>query len=265
MKAILLGAGTGTRLRPLTERIPKCLVPLRGKPLLEHQLQTLTDCGINQVALVTGYKAGSLNAYGLPTYHNPKFETTNMVTSLFCAKAEFNSDILIAYTDIVYEPRILQALLQSKAPISVAIDEGWRDLWSLRMPNPLLDAETLKLNSQGDIVELGKKPGSYGDIQGQYMGLIKISRETLPHLVRFYESLSPFNSYDGKPKDQMFMTTLLQLVIEKLSPVKAVKVNHGWLEVDTLDDLQKYEALPNDNALFSFKSSVGSTSHPQTA
>jgi L-glutamine-phosphate cytidylyltransferase len=264
MKAILLGAGTGTRLRPLTELVPKCLVPLRGKPLLEHQLQTLSACGVDKVSLVTGYRDNALKAYGLPSYHNPKFETTNMVASLFCAKAEFDSDLLVAYTDIVYEPRVLEPLLASTAPVAVAIDEGWLDLWKLRMQNPLEDAETLRLNSQGNIVELGKKPRGYDEIQGQYIGLVKFGRSFLPHLLRFYESLSPWATYDGKSKDQMFMTTLLQLIIDKLSPVHAVKVNHGWLEVDTLEDLRKYEALPHESALFSFTSPDVGGKRPQT-
>src|SRR4051812_32120303 len=118
MKAILLAAGEGNRLRPHTADRPKCLVPLWGRPLLDYALHCLRSCGVEEIAIVTGHQADRLERYGLETFHNEHFATTNMVASLFKAACLFDGsqDLLIAYTDILYTPHVLRALLESKAP-----------------------------------------------------------------------------------------------------------------------------------------------------
>ena len=89
MRAVLLAAGEGSRLRPHTLERPKCLVELGGRSLLDHQLAVLRDREIHDVHIVTGYRSHQLEAYGYPTFHNPDFDKTNMVTSLMCA-ADFH-------------------------------------------------------------------------------------------------------------------------------------------------------------------------------
>ena len=91
----------------------------------------------------------------------------------------------ILFLTIMY----LQSILKSEADISVVIDKDWRKYWSARMENPLEDAETLKINEEGTIKELGKKPTSYDEIEGQYIGLIKIKQSMLPKFKDYYKGL----------------------------------------------------------------------------
>jgi choline kinase len=226
------------------------LVPLRGKPLLEYQLGTLKACGVNEIVLVTGYKKEALASYNIRCYENARFDSTNMVYSLFCAEPEFNDDLIICYGDIVFEPRVLQALLACDSEFAVVVDKGWQKLWELRMEDPVADAESLKINSLGNITNIGQKVTSTAVIEGQYIGLIKISHACLSQIRRFYHELDTKVSYDGRSFEQMFMTTLIQRLIDSGVPVKAVCVEHGWLEVDTLSDLEAYESLAAGNALF---------------
>ena len=102
-KAIILAAGQGTRLLPYTKDLPKCMVEICGKPLIEFQLEVLRSCGISDVNLVVGYESHKLESYGIPTYKNDNFDCTNMLYSLFCAEAAFqdDGDLIIAYGDIV--------------------------------------------------------------------------------------------------------------------------------------------------------------------
>src|SRR5450830_115957 len=143
MRVIILAAGQGTRLRPYTNDRPKCMVELLGKPLLHRQLEVLRAAGINDVALVGGYCAEGLHAEGVEVVLNPRYAQTNMVATLFCAEALMvpGQDLLIAYGDIIYEPRVLEAVLQGDAQLSVAIDRQWRRFWEIRIENPLADAE----------------------------------------------------------------------------------------------------------------------------
>jgi choline kinase len=252
LKAIILVAGTGSRLRPLTDERPKCLVPLKGTPPLEYQLRTLRGCGIEKIALVTGYKSASLAPYGLTSYQNPRFESTNMVYSLFCAEKEFDDDLVICYGDIVFEPQVLEALLASDADFSVVIDRGWRQLWELRMDDPISDAESLKVDASGNITDIGRKVSSFDEIEGQYIGLFRIKAACLAKIRAFYHGLDRKANYDGKDFENMFMTTLIRRLIDDGMSIKAVCVDHGWLEVDTLSDWQRYEALDPINPLFKF-------------
>jgi choline kinase len=150
-----------------------------------------------------------------------------------------NEDIIISYSDIIYKPSILQQLADCPDDFAVAIDDNWKKLWEVRMDNPLSDAETLKIQN-GRIIEIGKKPKSYDEIQGQYMGLIKISAKALPKIKEFYHKLDRQGTYDGKNFDNMFMTSFLQMLIDQGLPLTPVKIFGGWLEIDSVEDLEKY-------------------------
>lgn len=244
MRAIILAAGQGTRLRPLTDDRPKCLVEFCGHTILDRAVASLAAAGIDDVAVVTGYRADLIAARGLVTRHNPAFERTNMVHSLFCAEDLMaGDDLLIVYGDIVFHPRLVTALADSDAPIALAVNTRWRELWERRMDDPLADAETLKLDPDGNIVELGKRPQGYDDVEGQFTGLIRIGREALGAVRDFYHALDRSAVYDGKDFDNMYMTSFLQAIIDRLMPVRAVPVAGGWLEIDSLDDLKASEAL----------------------
>ena len=246
VKAIILAAGQGTRLRPLTDDKPKAMVELNGLPLLLRQKEILKESGVNDIFVVTGYKEEKIAYPDLKKYYNPAFASTNMVASLYCARELFNgeTDIIISYGDIVYESKVINALLDSKYNISVIVDKNWYALWEVRMEEPLSDAETLKTDKEDNIIEIGKKPESVKDIQGQYIGLIKISKEFAKKFFHLYESLDKKNTlYDGKDRDNMYMTTYLQLLINNYVKIKAVYVHNGWIEVDSLEDLSVYEDL----------------------
>lgn len=253
-RALILAAGQGTRLRPLTDDKPKCLVRLLGRSLLERQVDTLKGLSVDNIHIATGYRSDQIEALGFSTTINSRFETTNMVETLFTALPFIRQegDLIIAYGDIVYQSDNLQALLSCDDEIALMIDARWRDLWSLRLENPLDDAETLKMDEGGYVTELGKKPQSYDQIEGQYTGLIKIRSDKLAEFVAFYNQLDRGALYDGKDFDNMYMTSFLQLLIDNNWKAKAVLVNNGWLEVDSVEDLSHYEAMAEEGTLDQF-------------
>ena len=244
MKVIILAAGQGTRLRPLTDTRPKCMVELQGKPLIQHQIETLRKNGVEDIHIATGYLENKIDFENTTKHFNPKYASTNMVHTLFCAEeAMENDDLLITYGDIIFNDNVLQSILKSEADISVVVDKDWRKYWSARMENPLEDAETLKISENGTIKELGKKPTSYDDIEGQYIGLIKIKQSMLPKFKAYYKGLDKEKIYDGKDYKNMFMTSFLQMIADNLSPLKPVYIKNGWMEVDEPSDLEFYDFL----------------------
>ncbi len=250
MRAVVLAAGEGTRLRPLTDDRPKCLVELAGRSLLGWQLDALRRAGVDDVTIVTGYRSDQITL-GSRQVQNPRFDVTNMVVSLMCARNLFDGaeDVLIAYGDIVYEPRLVEALVASDAEVAVVVDREWRRLWELRMADPLSDAETLRIGENGRLLELGRKPTSYADIEGQYVGLIRVRADVAAEWPRRFDELDPTGPYDGRDRDHMFMTAFLQLLIDDGVPVHAAMVDGGWIEVDTLEDLHVYASLHDSGAL----------------
>ncbi|STQ86784.1 phosphocholine cytidylyltransferase family protein [Helicobacter muridarum] len=249
MRAIILAAGFGSRLMPLTKDMPKCMVKYKNKRLIEYQIQALIGAGITDIAIIGGYKFDVLKNYlgqAYPLlqtfYKNPKFDSTNMVTTLFCAK-EFLSkcfqdkhDIIISYSDIVYFINTVKKLSSSNKPLSIVIDRDWQNLWKERFENPLSDAETLKIND-GKIIEIGKKPNGYDEIQGQYIGLFKIGWEFLDSVINAYDGLDKEKIYDGKDYNNMYMTSFLQILIDKFNNAYPIDIHGGWCEIDSSSDL----------------------------
>lgn len=239
MKAIILAAGKGTRLRPLTDDKPKCLVELAGKPLLEHQLTTLRAGGVDDIHIVGGYRSEQLDRPGVTLHINERYAETNMVNTLFAAEAVMtgDTDLIISYGDIVYEPRVLAALKTVDAPIGLVVDREWQRYWAARMDDPLSDAETLKLTDGDRLVELGKKPQSYDEIQGQYIGLIKVRADYVEHLAEIWRAMDRDVTYDGKKYDNMYMTSFIQHLINSGVEVRAAFIKGGWAEIDCQRDL----------------------------
>eukprot|EP00002_Diphylleia_rotans_P032678 TRINITY_DN687_c0_g15_i1.p1 TRINITY_DN687_c0_g15~~TRINITY_DN687_c0_g15_i1.p1 ORF type:complete len:541 (+),score=123.22 TRINITY_DN687_c0_g15_i1:111-1733(+) len=238
VRAVLLVAGQGARLRPYTDEYPKCMVPYQGRPIIDYILSSLRASKIDDIVMIKGYREETLHRAGVRERVNPRFAETNMVGSLFSAESELETtkDVVMSYGDIVYHPSIVAKLLESTADISVIIDRKWQELWEGRMENPLSDAETLKLD--GDkIIEIGKKPKSLDEIQGQYIGLVKFSGRVLPKIRAYYHSLDRAALYDGKTFDQMYMTSFLQNIADNVLPLTAVFIDGGWTEVDSPQDL----------------------------
>jgi L-glutamine-phosphate cytidylyltransferase len=238
---IILAAGQGTRLRPLTDDRPKCLVPLQGKPLLEWQIEAAHAEGIFDITVICGYRADQLKNYPVRLVPNPRFETTNMVRSLFCARDHFGQGLVMSYGDIVYSRAVLRRVLESNEAIGVTVDEAWRSYWEERSDDPLKDAETLRIRPDGSLADIGQKPRNMDEIQAQYIGLVAFRDGGVRAMTETYDTLekdaaNPF----GGPRnlDQLYMTDLLQGLISEGRRLAAVPIRRGWVEIDNPRDLE---------------------------
>ncbi len=249
-RAIILAAGFGSRLMPLTTSSPKGMVPLCGVPLLMRQISVLRAAGIHDITIVGGYHEEALYGLGYPVVRNAEYATTNMVESLMRARhvLDGSADILMCYGDIVYESRVLDTVLNTQADIAITADLGWEKLWSARMENYASDVETFKMRD-GKIIELGKKPTDLKEVEAQYIGLVKFSAAVQSRILTFYDALDRAATYDTKSFDNMYMTSFLQGLIDAGFDVRPALITNGWLEVDTLEDHTRYEALQSEGSL----------------
>jgi len=249
LKAIILAAGEGKRLRPLTENKPKCMVELFGKNLLKWKIDVLKECGISDIIIVTGYMSEKINLKQVRFYENKLFETTNMVETLFCAREEFNDSLLIIYGDIIFEKKVLEKILKSKNEISLVTDENWKEYWKIRFEDPLDDAESLEVDQEGFVQSIGQKVKVIDEISGQYIGLIKFPKKSIQGILEFYDKMkeksktekNPLNS--NLPFEKSYMTDFLQVMINSGFKIKAIPVKNGWLELDSIEDYNIYKKL----------------------
>lgn len=237
MKAIILAAGRGSRMKDLTDDRPKCLVELRGKALLDWQLEALRAAGIKEIAIVTGYKRELLVNRGLVEFYNERWAETNMVSSLACAQEWLTREsCIVSYSDIFYDSDAVKALINCTAKLALTFDPNWLTLWKNRFDNPLIDAETFRINLDNVLIEIGSVPKSVEEVQGQYMGLLRITTDGWAEIVRIRDGLFQ------EERDVMHMTGTLQKVIDSHRlQISAIPYFGNWGEIDSADDLKVYQ------------------------
>jgi choline kinase len=238
MKAIILAAGRGSRLKGMTDERPKCLVEIFGQPLLHWQITALRKSGISDIAIVRGYRGEMLSGFGLKTFDNPVWSKTNMVMSLAAAKEWLRtSPCIVSYSDIFYATEAVESLIRSSGPIALTYALNWYDIWSRRFVDPLSDAETFRIDDSGLVEEIGKTPQTIDEIQGQYMGLMKIEPQGWAWIEEEIEGAG------REVADKMDMTNLLGRLLAKDRQIRGIPYSGLWGEVDIPSDVDVYRDM----------------------
>jgi len=225
--AIVLCAGQGTRLRPLTNDVPKCMVKYKGVRIINYCLNALsTQIEKEHITFVTGYLHNKLQMKPVKKIYSEHYASTNMLTSLFLALDD--GPVVISYSDIVYHPDIVNQLMNSKHDISVVVDHHWLKQWSQRMENPLDDVETLRFDDDGSIMEIGNKPNNLEEVEAQYIGLIKLTERGVDIFKKVATELDIEN---------MSVTPFLQELIRRGYKIHPVHIHGRWAEFDCPTDL----------------------------
>ncbi|MBE05481.1 MAG: hypothetical protein CMD67_10215 [Gammaproteobacteria bacterium] len=258
MNVIILAAGQGSRLKPLTNQKPKCLVELFGKSLLKWQLDLYQKLQINDISIVTGYLKEKIFFPNIKFFENNYYDTTNMVETLFCAREKINNSTIISYGDIIYEESVIKKLIENTDDISLIVDKNWKDYWSMRFENPISDLESLLIDSENNISSIGQKIKDINEIQGQYIGLMKFQNNGSESLKSFYDKCKSF-AKNGKNHlnsnlsfENSYMTDLLQGMIDDGYKIRAIPVSNGWLELDSYDDYIKYNTMYENKTISRF-------------
>ncbi|ALG75541.1 nucleotidyl transferase [Azospirillum thiophilum] len=237
MKAIILAAGRGSRMKAMTEDRPKCLVEIAGRSLLDCQRAALTGAGAGPLAVVRGYRGEAFEGRGLTLFDNPRWAETNMVMSLVQAAPWLSAEpCLVSYADIFYPAETVCRLMAAEGDIVISYDPDWLALWQSRFADPLADAESFLLDATGRVVDIGRKVQSLDEIQGQYMGLLKFTPAGWAQVTGYLDGLEP------AARDKLDMTGLLSRLIAAGVAIRAVPSAPGWGEVDSESDLDHYIA-----------------------
>ena len=257
MKAIILAAGQGTRLKKYTENLPKGMLEFAGKTIIERQIETYRQCGISDIIIIKGYAADKIKYDGVRYYTNEKYAETNMVESLMTARQEFDEDIIISYSDILFSEEMLKQMMHSCAKYAVAVDDNWKAYWQARYGKIDFDTESLHIDAEGNITELGLENPQLEQIDARYVGLLKFSVAGMQRAVELLERDYPLYEekawkQSGKPIRKAYMTDLLQALIEDGQSIKAERFCNGWVEFDTNEDYETACQWAQENTLDRF-------------
>lgn len=246
MKAIILAAGQGLRLRPLTEALPKCLaIVLGGRPLLEWQLQALRASGVEQITIVRGYQAEKICYPGIRYVFNPQYDRTNILGSLACAIEELVGDVIVTYADIWYDTGVVQSLLDATADVAIGVDPKWRSRYVGRDSRLVTEVESVVIGPTQQVVKIGKMTPREPGVDAEFIGMMKLTDEGCRTLRKYYAQAAA--CFCGKPFqravtfEQAYLTDLLQAMVDAGETVHCQPIEGYWCEIDTVADLRNVE------------------------
>lgn len=235
MKAIILAAGLGSRLRPITDEIPKCLVPVNGQPIINKQISNLLENGFREddIFVVGGYKAEVLEDY-LSTHFpnvnlikNVRYAETNNMYSLYLAMTEIGEEaFLLMNADVFYDSNVINGLLASDGENAIAVDK-----------TKYLEESMKICVSEDNAITHISKAISEDQHFAVSIDVYKISKEgariLMDKVKDFIEIRKDKNSWTEVALDQIFDTCVFKPYI----------INGNWVEIDNHEDLELAESL----------------------
>ena len=244
MRAIILAAGSGLRLGQHTKDVPKALLDLNGKSILERQISLLREYGVNEIFVVTGYQREKHILKDIEYIFNPRYSETEQLASMMVARTKIFDDVLVIFGDIIFDSQILQQILASNDDIAIAIDLDWKKSYNERPDNPKSLADKVLIN-QKKILRISAKLTSL-DIEnqtvGEFLGVIKLSANGSRTIIKKYEELEKSHVgrfHDANSLEKAKLADILQELIDSKIEISFIPVNGKWCEIDTPKDLER--------------------------
>lgn len=232
MKAVILAAGLGTRLRPITNEVPKCMVPVNGIRIIDKQIDNLLSNGVKEIYVVDGYKAEVLAEHlkaNFPQVHivsNPRYaETNNMYSLYLTSKYVKGEEFLLMNADVYYDSNIIAGMLQGENLSKIACDRS-----------QYLE-ESMKITSDGDKIYHISKKISEADHYAVSIDVYRISAEDSKVLFKEVE-----DTIEGRKDENSWTEVALDNIFPKTS-FKPYVIEGRWFEIDNHDDLHKAEEI----------------------
>lgn len=247
MRAIIIGAGRGSRLGHETREIPKTLVPVMGRPMLDWVLEALAAGGFQRkdVVFICGYAEHAVRER-YPDLHyvrNADWPNNNILLSLLTARELLSDGFVSTYADIVYEGAVVRRLVDSSHSIALGCDTEWRRRYANRSQHPESDAE--KLRAEGNrVVELSRKIPS-DRANGEFIGVMKLGREGARQFLGAFDAArAAFGGRvyrEGRSFEKAYLIDLLADMLEQGAEMHREDTRGGYMEIDTLEDLAQAE------------------------
>ncbi len=241
MKAIILAAGFGKRLQPITNTMPKSMVPVKGIPLIVRSMRKIKAIGVDKFIIVTGHMAGYIkeqlsdNFEGTPVEYveNSIYETTNNIYSLWLAAAPADEDVLLFECDLIYSDLLLQELNNSSADCAIVTSYFNKET---------MDGSVIEIKGEDEAINLvlKKEQGpdfDYTDMR-KTVNIYKFTKDF------WNEAFAPSLEKEVKSGNvnSYYELVLKDIMHSKKWNMKVINVPESyWCEIDDMDDLKRAE------------------------
>ena len=242
-KALIIAAGLGSRLKKHTKNLPKCMLDFGGKTLLQRQLDAYKKNSIKDISVIRGYKKEKIKYNGIKYFENTDYRNNNILNSIFYAEDFINGNLIISYSDILFDSTVVKRVLKSNHDISVVVDIDWRGYYVGRKDHPISEAENVIFNSNNEVEKIGKINTGNEEVHGEFIGMIKLNnrgteifKEHFHRLKKIYWN-KPFQR--AKIFQKAYLTDFIQELVDIGFKVHCVIIESGRKEIDTVEDYKK--------------------------
>lgn len=236
MKALILAAGYGSRLSPLTDDIPKGLVPVNGKPILLKQLENLYDNGITDITVISGYRANMVNAAVHDRFRDVNIieskdfgETNNMYSAYLAREAMAGDDFLMMNADVFMDSSVIAGLLDFQWPNAIVTDIGF-----------YLEESMKVIEEAGRLTRISKQIPAEKAL-GASIDVYRFSAEAGD---AFFRKCADYIEQKGEKK--LWSEVALDDILSEVE-FRACPLDGRWFEIDNSEDLATAERIFADD------------------
>ncbi len=238
--AIVLAATQGAEFGALTESVPKCMLDVRGQPLLRRLVSTFNDCGVRKVTVVRGFAKEAIDLAAIDTVDNDDFASTGEAASLACAADRLEGDCLVCYGDTLFRRYIVEALLEAEGDVVLAADALWRERGA-RRPEQMNDLVSCSRPFTGaylddepvDLVGIGPELAAER-VDGEWIGVVRLSGHGAALVRAELEAMRA-----DKSLGQASLPDLFARLVAGGHTVRVVYVAGHWFNVNDAFDLAR--------------------------
>lgn len=244
MKIIVIAAGSGKRLGESTKDLPKYLVKVNDKTIMDHQLNIFKKINYEKLIIIIGPYKEKFTSIEVNYVEDKNYPQHDILGSLMAARDHIKGEVLIVYSDIIFDHSILSKIIESKDDIGIAIDMNWEDTYVGRTDHPKTEAENVSLDN-AKILEIRKNISSKKQV-GEFLGIVKLSATGSKIFVEKFLELEkshvgPF--HDAPSFKKAYLTDMIQELVDSGIKVSPILVSGKWCEIDTKQDLERAAKL----------------------
>lgn len=239
MKSIIIAAGSGRRIPEFSKLAPKSLIKINNKSILKRQIDLLRKSKIKEIGIIKGFKSSMINYKNIKYFYNRNYKKNEQLDSLFTAKKWFTDDLIVLFSDIIYEDSILNKIIKSKHDFTIVVQKNWKKKYKDRFDHPISQADKVFVKDN-KIKDIGKKL-SYNKTNGEFLGIFKITKNNCKIILQEYELLKK-----TKKTVKLQIHNFFRHLIKKKIDIKPTYVDAKYMEIDTYNDFKIAKEMFNE-------------------
>ena len=242
MKIIFIAAGSSTRLGTKILNFPKGLIKINNNSIMGIQLDLFKNKKIDNIIIITGPNADKFNFKNVTYINDTNHKKHDVLGSLMVAKSHMNNEMITTYSDIIFDEKILNSIMEFKGDIGIAVEVNWEKRYINRDQHPKSEADNVIIDSN-KILKIKKNISECKDNQiiGEFIGLMKLSKKGSEIFKNKYLELEKMHvgKFHNAPSlEKSYLTDMLQELINSGVKISPIIINGNWCEIDTPQDIE---------------------------